>query len=515
MQTAQLKVSHQKHRVRCNVDHREILVRSVSKSWSKIAPFWPLQNLIAVNPLAGFEDLPFRDALKFGIAYFQQADLPNGMQIVNLHSIKWLQAYFDQGQSTIRMPKQNDSFMQSILALLPFDDKVISAADKNLAWLQSLPTEPIQIISNCLNFLKIPETEYEQFLTLMLTTLYGWSSYVTYIMKWSDQEHSGNKYAITEYEYLAIRLVLTCMLWPQARDVLSRHYNALKKTESIKIFNKIQVAENDYLGELLSKLKSRIHNFRVESLKAQLVFCIDVRSEPFRRAIENQNGYQTFGFAGFFGLPIRIDNKINGESYASCPVLLKPAHNITNLPFCSGKDPYNGYSIIKLFKQSYRSLKYSFTTPFALVEMLGVFNGFWMALKSLFPWIAALSKKSMLKLLSQEYALKPIKDSISLDQQAHYALSALRMMGLINNFSDIVVFVGHGSTTENNAYATSLDCGACGGRHGASNAQLLADILNDSNVRHIIKSQGINIPETTYFLGAEHNTTTDLVELYE
>jgi len=88
------------------------------------------------------------------------------------------------------------------------------------------------------------------------------------------------------------------------------------------------------------------------------------------------------------------------------------------------------------------------------------------------------------------------------------------MMGLTENFAPLVVFCGHGSTTENNAYATALDCGACGGRHGAPNARILASILNGNEVRNEIRTLGIDIPHDTIFLAAEHNTTTDDVELY-
>jgi len=91
------------------------------------------------------------------------------------------------------------------------------------------------------------------------------------------------------------------------------------------------------------------------------------------------------------------------------------------------------------------------------------------------------------------------------------------MIGLTSHFAPIVVFCGHGSATQNNAYATALDCGACGARHGASNARILAAILNRLEVRAAslkLESNGIAIPQNTTFVAAEHNTTTDEVTLY-
>ena len=49
----------------------------ITNSWSKIAPFWPLKNLIAVNPIAGFKHLTFEKALHQAHIYFQQKDIPD------------------------------------------------------------------------------------------------------------------------------------------------------------------------------------------------------------------------------------------------------------------------------------------------------------------------------------------------------------------------------------------------------------------------------------------------------
>ncbi|MBA3603296.1 MAG: DUF2309 family protein [Parachlamydiaceae bacterium] len=89
------------------------------------------------------------------------------------------------------------------------------------------------------------------------------------------------------------------------------------------------------------------------------------------------------------------------------------------------------------------------------------------------------------------------------------------MVGLIENFSRLLILSGHGSATENNPYASALDCGACGGNHGGPNAKILAAILNDSEVRTSLKKKGITILEDALCIAAEHNTTTDEVVLYD
>ncbi len=496
------------------VNDRQQIDAAIAKSWSKIAPFWPLKNLIAVNPISGFEDLTFEDGLTNANAYFQQREMPVDLLHVNRESIKWLQAFFDDGQATIPMPLREKGFLRSTLTLLQFDQQIIGNDKQKIQWLKTLPDNPEAIVAETLSLLGIQYTDQQQFLTLMLTTLSGWAAHIQYRANWADAQDAKHPHPVTQTEYLAFRIVLTYLIWPKAEELLIWHKRALDATDITDRYQNVVNNENKYKHTLLKQLEAKQQVQKETRAEAQLVFCIDVRSEPFRRALESQGNYETYGFAGFFGVPVSIGNTVTGESYASCPVLLKPAYTVEENPNCSHQSCDDAYKRVKGIKKLYQSLKYNFSTPFALVETLGMTSGVWMGLRSLLPNSASSLQSALKNSLAPEYSVTPEIGSIPHRQQVAFGAGALKMMGLTENFAPLVVFCGHGSTTENNAYATALDCGACGGRHGAPNARILASILNDHGVRSEISKLGLAIPDDTIFLAAEHNTTTDEVELY-
>jgi uncharacterized protein YbcC (UPF0753/DUF2309 family) len=366
----------------------------------------------------------------------------------------------------------------------------------------------------------------EDFIKESLSYLPGWAGYVKWRTVWRNPASSVDTTPVTLVDFVAVRLIITTLLWPEAT---LKKDNCIASTVQNPLIKNMEVLEKKYSQSLLQKILSH-HGKEQDGPKtrpdAQLVFCIDVRSEPFRHCLEKTGHYETFGFAGFFGLPVRIHNYNTGESSDSCPVLLKPRYDIHEIPTlqslpCVKRNRY-GQEKINRIKHAYQDLKYNFSTPFSLVETLGAWCGITMLARTLAPVYSAkftswLGKKIMPTVDTQPIVTLNKGDSLSgvaPAEQVLYAEAVLRIMGLTDNFAKIVLFCGHGSTTQNNPYASGLDCGACGGNHGGSNAKVLAAILNRQFVRASLYDRGIIIPADTQFIAAEHNTTTDAVVIY-
>lgn len=493
------------------------LSRSINAGWDVIAPFWPLETLVAVNPLQGLENKPFEEALAIAQGYFQHKSLPQPMHAINRETIKWMQLFCDEGQATLPMPGRQQGLYTAWRALASLDARLHGGDATTRKWLESLPDSADIAISECALRLGLAPEQYERFFTLLLTTLPGWAAYLKYRTDWASQ--GRHRHRADKQDYLALRMVMACALWPQAKSLLSWHDEQTLDTQALENqLGQLRHNESRYRHQLLTQLLNKNILLRSGAAKAQLVFCIDVRSEPFRRALESVGHYETYGFAGFFGIPVDIHHEAAQENHACCPVLLKPRHRVREVvdaDIWERRRDEHALSTLRALKRHYQSAKYTFTAPLALMETLGLGSAIWMALRSILPTTATRIKSSMVDAIRPVRPTIPILEDLTLEDQAGYAEGALRMIGLTSSFAPLVVFCGHGSATENNPFASALDCGACGGRHGGGNARILADILNDPAVRHKLTERDLHIPDSTRFIAAQHNTTTDEVTLFD
>ena len=307
----------------------------------------------------------------------------------------------------------------------------------------------------------------------------------------------------------------------------------------------IEAYEDSFRENLLRNISA--HRETVPELEtrphAQLVFCIDVRSESFRRHIEAQGTYETFGFAGFFGIPINHQPFDCSLRASLCPVLLTPNHAVTETPRSGENAALEKYSSGTRWGQLghhlFHDLKHHPIGSMMVIDVLGFFFSLGLVGKTLFQRIFRTVTSTIQSGLTHrvptqisvstpsnpqnptigEVNAEGIPDGLSqgfsLSERATFIENGLRGMGLTQNFARLVCLCGHGSETDNNPYYGALDCGACGGAPGDANARVFAAMANEPEVRHILKENGLAIPDDTWFLPGKHNTTTDRVEFYD
>ena len=276
--------------------------------------------------------------------------------------------------------------------------------------------------------------------------------------------------------------------------------------------------EHAWQRQLLGKLRSAKATPSQERPAVQAVFCIDVRSEILRRALEATTPrIETIGFAGFFGLPIEYIPFGKHDGASQCPVLLTPQFRVRETLRKATPEAidtaWKRQRLGKRLTYSWNSFKTSAISCFSFVDTMGLAFG----AKLFRDAFAPAAENHAHKHVCGPQLGKSEADmtGIALDDRVQLALGALRNMGLTKNFARLVLLCGHGSETANNPYGSGLDCGACGGHAGDANARVGAAILNDPAVRAALTGHGIHIPEDTHFLAGLHNTTTDDVTLFD
>jgi uncharacterized protein YbcC (UPF0753/DUF2309 family) len=549
--------------------YREILLREIEEEFA--------QTTIASSSSYWASD----EAKKLNarlVAYFQDqqpSNVPeangNKMGWINEQMTKWLAAYLDDGQAIWEMPYKDLSFKQAWSKLILQDSQLSKGVKKNLeAFLERYlksDMSSLESMASLLAKMNLDSGQQEALLNRHMKQMPGWISYINYCQSvqpsrkdllsdyllirilYDFSEHEPKKESqeiqinsiVIEWRHRLLTLFNSSLFNGLSFEAFAQysldHFN--QWADYFKVCSPVQKlvwlmealehSQNEPLTSMVTEgfLQNALQPCSIKSEPdAQAVFCIDVRSEPLRKVLETTGNIETYGFAGFFGLPISKLAYSAEEAVSLCPILLDSKYTIKEAP-----SPFHRANVIsKLLRQgipireqwifALKKIKRDTFATFSYVESFGFFHAITFFKDSFTGLPFATLNKKLINIISPLRGLipkldlesneqQPFQTGIALPEQVELSKAILKLIGLRQPFAEFVILCGHASQTYNNPYGSSLDCGACGANGGGFNALVLCQMLNHPGIRDALSLEGLNIPEHTRFIAAEHNTTTD------
>ncbi len=574
---------------------------AVDAACARIAPTWPLDRFIAVNPYWGQLDRPIAQAAaqlaglsgsmmlmprawyaeqwragRIGATHLQaaiaaagahttaaelvasldapaalpgrlplasdlvdaQRDLGRAMawrDYITHHVSQCCAAYFDQGQAAWGPDRQGGLYPSWLRqSAHDFSPAMLMGDSGFIARLAALPKNPAALIDAATHVLRIPQASREAYYTALLMSINGWASWCAY-QRWQARLVQQDDDQIVHL--LAVRLAWEWLLqqghpkvavadglaaaWRTCDAVLSRTQAALHTDWLWQ-----DALERSYQAALCRGLmKAPLPAADAAAPAVQAVFCIDVRSEVYRRALEAASpAVQTLGFAGFFAMFVAYRPLGSEMVRPQLPGLLAPALCVTDECDAPALGQVLGEKRRRklLWRQQWQSFQGGAGSTFSFVEACGLFYAGKLFRGSTGSGAQALPVEQTGLPPQQRARLRPrlpAQGGPDIDARVSMAATALGAMGLAHGgqggLARLVLLAGHGSTSANNPHAAGLDCGACGGQTGEVNARVLALVLNDPAVRAGLRGRGIAVADSTQFVAGLHNTTTDELLLYD
>ncbi len=422
----------------------------------------------------------------------------------------WAASYFDAGQALWQHKPGREAFE----AWRDFASQDLTAEIAGLsgfgALVASAPAQTRSSLIAASDALGLTAEASETYFHQLLLGLGGWSQVARYRL-WQAELAEDTDVTLTDV--LTIRLIWEQALYQQYASEIEAKWAEVRKAHEApvapntdQLIDAALQAAAEFAGQrtLAATLSAPSETPTDARPAVQAAFCIDVRSEVFRRALESVDpSIQTLGFAGFFGLTASHQGFASDVHEKRLPVLLN--HGVTSKVAGNNATADQNARFAARAGRAWGRFKLAAVSSFAFVEATGpIYVG--KLLRDALGMDAAKAPDSQPPVLDESFGLA---DRIGA------ATGILGAMSLTDNFAPLVLLFGHGANVVNNPHASALHCGACGGYTGEVNARLLAGILNDKDVRKGLVDNGISIPDDTLFVGGLHDTTKDEVTIYD
>jgi len=416
-------------------------------------------------------------------------------------------AWFDEGQAL--WPIQHRGGLYAAWRAVALRDLTpeIHGLSGFCAHAAGAPQAEEEAIERALAALGVPDAAIETLLHRLLMDLGGWAQLARQRLFVAERDGGTDRDLLG---LLAARLLWEAALHARFGEAVAEYWAASLAAHAAPVVP----CRDQILDAVLQEAAERAAQRRLlgglalpgepaaTRPKLQAAFCIDVRSEVFRRALEARDaGIRTLGFAGFFGLPVAHRPFGSVREQPHLPVLL--GAKLRSCTAVSGTPQEEDARIAARARRAWGRFAHAAVSSFAFVESAGLLHALGLAKDS-----AALAR------CAKAEPAPVFSPALPLEARIATAEAVLRAMSLTRDFAPLVLLVGHGARVENNPHASALACGACGGEAGDVSARLLALLLNDAAVREGLAARGIAIPADTRFVAGLHDTVSDEVRLF-
>jgi uncharacterized protein YbcC (UPF0753/DUF2309 family) len=433
-------------------------------------------------------------------------------------------SYLDQGISVWAFPQENKGFLNAIKDL---EKNSFSSFFKTKRAKQLLHED--KGIADLLKIIAGNEAYYEQYLFDQQFSHRGWSGIVCAIEAQPDV--LLDKRVISLNDLIVFELLLEIdaldMQFGQKWEPLCNKVDTppadlfadASFTDLDEVFMLWQDAfEWSYYDEVLAGIaieKKRPHTTS-DKVSFQAMFCIDERECSIRRNLEHVDpNCETLAAPGFFGVEFYFQPQ-KGKFYDKlCPAPVTPKYLIKEL---------NG-SIERKHELLYKKQNHTLFIGSLITMVFGFLSAAKLFLNVFRPKMSPaisnafihMDKTSTLTIENKNINDKEngLQIGFTVDEMAARVEGLLKGIGMVKDFAPIVYIVAHGSSSANNPHHGAHDCGACSGRPGSVNSRVFSFMANHPQVREILRTKGIIIPEATQFVGGLHDTAADEVEFYD
>ena len=436
-----------------------------------------------------------------------------------------LGSYLDQGISIWNFPIDDLSFLDAIRKLETNSWVSIFKRKTSRALLLNENTRIQDIL---VLLVGNNDAFYEQYLYDQQFAHQGWSGMVSTVEDLPQTLLDKRQIKLEELILLELLLELDALdhklgsewksIDQQLTEPITALHDPIVKSEQMEVLSLWQEAfEWTYYDQVLKGIQTeRVEYVSPHQKSFQSLFCIDDRECSFRRYLENLDpACETFGTPGFFSVEF-FYQPVGGKFYTKlCPAPVTPKYLIKEI----GEDKKRATDL------HFSKHNHNFYSGWLFSQTLG----FWSAVKlfiNLFKPSMSPATASSLRHMDKFSGLQVDFDAFhaeenglqlgfKVEEMANRVEAQLRSIGLVDNFAPIIYVVGHGASSVNNPHYAAYDCGACSGRAGSVNARVISQMANKPEVRTILADRGIQIPETTMFVGGLHDTTRDEIVFYD